>query len=108
MPLVSSDKVDAVMVGAVSKYSDRYMDRYGKIQKSIASGLEFTAFLVDPLSREVLWGARFVGSQRPGLQNFGQHGGRWLNKKDFTRSVMKFVLKEFRTRSNNILEESEQ
>ena len=108
VPLVSSDKVDAVMVGAVSKYSDRYMDRYGKIQKSIASGLEFTAFLVDPLSREVLWGARFVGSQRPGLQNFGQHGGRWLNKKDFTRSVMKFVLKEFRTRSNNILEEPEQ
>jgi hypothetical protein len=108
VPLVSSDKVDAVMVGAVSKYSDRYMDRYGKIQKSIASGLEFTAFLVDPRSREVLWGARFVGRQRPGVQNFSQHGGRWLNKKDFTRSAMKFVLKEFRNRSHNTLEKLEQ
>jgi hypothetical protein len=105
LPLVAGDKVDAVMVGAVSKYTDKYVDRYGKIRKSIASGLEFAAFLVDPRTREVLWGARFVGHQRPGIQNFGQHGGRWLNKKDFTRSAMKFVLKEFRDQSNNILEE---
>ena len=107
-PLVFSDKVDAVMVGAVSRYTDRYMDRNGKIQKSIASGLEFTAFLMDPRTREVLWGARFVGRQRPGVQNFSQHGGRWLNKKDFTRSAMKFVLKEFRNRSHNTLEKLEQ
>ncbi len=100
-PLVAGDRVDAVMVGAVSKYTDRYVDRYGKIQKSIASGLEFTAFLVDPRTREVIWGARFVGRQRPGVQNFGQHGGRWLNKEDFTRSAMKFVLKEFRNLPNN-------
>ncbi len=97
-PLVSGDRVDAVMIGAVSKYTDRYVDRYGKIQKSIASGLEFTAFLVDPRTREVIWGARFVGRQRPGVQNLGQHKGRWLSKEDFTRSAMKFVLKEFRNR----------
>jgi hypothetical protein len=86
------------MVGAVTKFTDRYIDRQGRVQKSIASGLEFTAFLVDPRTREVLWGARFVGSQRPGIQNFDQHKGRWLSKKDFTRSAMKFVLKEFRNR----------
>jgi hypothetical protein len=63
---------------------------------------------MDPRTREVLWGARFVGRQRPGVQNFSQHGGRWLNKKDFTRSAMKFVLKEFRNRSHNTLEKLEQ
>lgn len=98
VPLVSWDKVDAVMIGAVSKYTNMYVDRYGKIQKSIASGLEFTAFLVDPQTWEVIWGARFVGRQRVGVQNLGQHKGRWLNKEDFTRSAMKFVLKEFRNR----------
>jgi len=97
-PLVMGDRVDAVMVGAVSKFTDKYVDRYGKIQKSIASGLEFTAFLLDPQTREVIWGARFVGRQRPGLQNMTQHKGRWLSKADFTRSAMKFVLKEFRNR----------
>ncbi len=98
VPLVVGDRVDAVMVGAVSKFTDQYIDRYGKIKKSIASGLEFTTFLVDPRTREVIWGARFVGRQRPGVQNFNQHKGRWLNKKDFTRSAMKSVLKEFRNR----------
>jgi hypothetical protein len=98
MPLVAGDRVDAVMVGAVTKFTDEYIDRYGKVQKSIASGLEFTAFLVDPRTREVIWGARFVGRQRSGIQHFDQHKGRWLNKKDFTRSAMKFVLKEFRNR----------
>lgn len=107
-PLVSGDRVDAVMVGAVSKYTDRYVDRNGKIQRSIASGLEFTAFLVDPRTREVIWGARFVGRQRPGVQNFGQHGGRWLSKEDFTRSAMKFVLKEFRNLPHNNFEKSGQ
>ncbi len=98
MPLVAGDRVDAVMVGAVTKFTDEYIDRYGKVQKSIASGLEFTAFLVDPRTREVIWGARFVGRQRSGIQHFDQHKGRWLNKKDFARSAMKFVLKEFRNR----------
>jgi hypothetical protein len=96
--LVTGDKVDAVMIGAVTKFTDRYIDRSGKMQKSIASGLEFTAFLVDPRTQEVIWGARFVGRQRPGIQHFNQHKGRWLNKKDFTRSAMKYVLKEFRNR----------
>ena len=96
--LVSSDAVDAIMVGAVAKYSNQYRDRRGKIQKSLASGLEFTAFLVNPRTQEVIWGARFVGSQKAGLQNFNSDKGVWLNKEGFTRAAMKYVLKEFPNR----------
>jgi hypothetical protein len=98
LTLVSTDAVDAVMVGAVTKYSNQYRDRRGKIQKSVASGLEFTAFLVNPRTQEVIWGARFVGSQKSGLQNFNNNKGGWLNKEAFTRAAMKYVLKEFPNR----------
>ncbi len=98
LTLVSTDAVDAVMVGAVTKYSNQYRDRRGKIQKGVASGLEFTAFLVNPRTQEVIWGARFVGSQKSGLQNFKSSKGRWLNKEAFTRAAMKYVLKEFPNR----------
>ena len=96
--LVSTDAVDAILVGAVTKYSNMYRDRRGNIQNGVASGLEFSAFLVDPRTQEVIWGARFVGSQKPGLQNFARNKGTWLNKEGFTRSAMKDVLKEFRNR----------
>lgn len=98
LTLVSTDAVDAVMVGAVTKYSNQYRDRRGKIQRSVASGLEFTAFLVNPQTQEVIWGARFVGSQKSGLQNFSSHKGSWLSKEAFTRAAMKYVLKEFPNR----------
>jgi hypothetical protein len=98
LTLVSTDAVDAVMVGAVTKYSNQYRDRRGKIQRSVASGLEFTAFLVNPRTQEVIWGARFVGSQKPGLQNFNSNKGGWLSKEAFTRVAMKYVLKEFPNR----------
>jgi hypothetical protein len=98
LTLVSTDAVDAVMVGAVTKYSNQYRDRRGKIQISVVSGLEFTAFLVNPRTQEVIWGARLVGSQKPGLQNFNSNKGGWLNKEAFTRSAMKYVLKEFPNR----------
>ena len=96
--LVSTEAVDAVLVGAVTKYSDKYRDRRGNIQKSISSGLEFSAFLVDPRTQEVIWGARFVGSQNPGLRSFNRNNGVWQNKEGFSRQAMKFVLKEFRNR----------
>ena len=98
LTLVSSDAVDAIMVGAVAKYSNQYRDRRGKIQKSLASGLEFTAFLVNPRTQEVIWGARFVGSQKAGLQNLNSDKGGWLDKEGFTRAAMKYVLKEFPNR----------
>ena len=93
--LVSTDTVDAVLVGAVSKYSNKYRDRRGNIKKSIASGLEFSTFLVDPRTQEVIWGARFVGGQKPSLRNFN---GVWHNKEGFSRAAMKYVLKEFPNR----------
>ncbi len=96
--LVSTDAVDAVLVGAVTKYSNQYRDRRGNIRSGIASGLEFSAFLVDPKTQEVIWGARFVGSQKPGLQNFSQNKGTWQSKEGFSRAAMKYVLKEFRNR----------
>ncbi len=96
--LVSTDAVDAVLVGAVTKYSNKYRDRRGKIKSSVVTGLEFSAFLVDPRTQEVIWGARFVGSQKPGLRNFSRNNGVWKNKEGFTRTAMKNVLKEFRNR----------
>lgn len=96
--LVSTDEVDAVLVGAVTKYSNKYRDRRGNIKSGIASGLEFSAFLVDPRTQEVIWGARFVGSQKQGLLNFGRNRGRWQNQEGFSRQAMKNVLKEFRNR----------
>jgi len=96
--LVSTDTVDAVLVGAVSKYSNKYRDRRGNIKKSIASGLEFSAFLVDPKTQEVIWGARFVGSQKPSLQSFSRNNGIWKNKEGLSRTAVKYVLKEFRNR----------
>jgi hypothetical protein len=99
LTLVATDSVDAVMVGAVTKYSSQYRDRRGKIQIGVASGLEFTAFLVNPRTREVIWGARFVGSQKAGLQNFNSNRRGWLSKEAFTRAAMKYVLKELPNRN---------
>jgi hypothetical protein len=95
LTLVSTDAVDAVMVGAVTKYSSQYRDRRGKIQIGVANGLEFAAFLVNPRTQEVIWGARFVGSQKAGLRNFNSNRRGWLSKEAFTRAAMKYVLKEF-------------
>ena len=96
--LVATDAVDAVLVGAVSKFSNKYRDRRGNIKKSIASGLEFSAFLVDPRTQEVIWGARFVGGQKSSLRNFRLNNGVWQNKEGLSRAAMKYVLKEFRNR----------
>jgi len=96
--LISSDAVDVVLVGAVTKYSNKYRDRRGNIKRGVASGLEFSAFLVDPRTQEVIWGARFVGSQKQGLRNSIKNKGIWQNQENFSRHAMKYVLKEFRNR----------
>ena len=96
--LVATDAVDAVLVGAVTKYSNKYRDRRGDIKRGVASGLEFAAFLVDHRTQEVIWGARFVGSQKRGLLNLGRNKGMWQNQENFSRNAMKYVLKEFRNR----------
>lgn len=96
----SNDKVDAVMIGAVTKYMDSYVDRRGEIKKSISSGVEFGAFLINTKTGEVIWGARFVGTQTPSITGFLQGRTHWLNKEEFSRSAMKRVLKAFHEAQN--------
>lgn len=91
----SKDKVDAVLIGAVTKYMDSYIDNRGQIRKSISSGVEFGAFLVSTKTGEVLWGARYVGTQSPSLTEFFQGKTHWLSKEELSRSAMKNVLKAF-------------
>ena len=93
----SNDKVDAVMIGAVTKYINSYQDRNGKIKRSLSSKIEFGSFLVSTLTGDVLWGARFIGSQPTGTLKLGT---KWLNKKQLSRRVMTEVLKSFRQNDN--------
>jgi len=92
-----NNKVDAVMIGAVSKYMDSYQDRNGKIKKSLSSKVEFGSFLVSTRTGDVLWGARFIGSQPTGLLS---SGAKWLSKKQLSKRAMKEVLKSFRVKAN--------
>ena len=96
----SKDKVDAVLIGAVTKYMNSYVDRRGEIKKSISSGVEFGAFLINAKTGEVIWGARFVGTQTPGFTAFLQGRTHWLSKEEFSRSAMKKVLKAFHDTQN--------
>ena len=93
----SNDKVDAVMIGAVTKYINSYQDRNGKIKRSLSSKIEFGSFLVSTRTGDVLWGARFIGSQPTGTLKLGT---KWLNKKQFSKRAMTEVLKSFRQNDN--------
>ena len=63
----SNNKIDAVMIGAVTKYISSYRNRSGKIKKSLSGKVEFGSFLVSTRTGQVLWGSRFVGVQPTGL-----------------------------------------
>ncbi len=92
----SNDKVDAVIIGAVTKYMDTYRNREGATEKSLASGVEFGAFLVNARTGDVIWGARYVGSQPTGLTRFLlESGPKWMSKKQLSQAAMKNVLKVF-------------
>ena len=92
-----NNKVDAVMIGAVSKYMNSYQDRNGKIEKSLSGKVEFGSFLVSTRTGDVLWGARFIGAQPTGLLS---SGAKWLSKKQLSKRAMKEVLKSFRENAN--------
>ncbi|MFQ5716584.1 MAG: hypothetical protein ACE5GQ_05730 [Nitrospinales bacterium] len=91
----SSQGADAIMMGAVTKYRDTYIDTRGQRQKSIAAGLEFGAFLISVKTGKVIWGARYVATQTPRITEFFRSNGQWLNKREFSRTAMKNVLKVF-------------
>jgi len=96
----SKEKVDAVLIGAVTRFTDSYVDRRGEIKKSISSGVEFGAFLINAKTGAVIWGARYVGSQSPGIRSFLQGKTHWLSKEELSRSAMKKVLKAFHNAQN--------
>ncbi|MBT6600864.1 MAG: hypothetical protein HOB32_04255 [Nitrospina sp.] len=95
----SNNKVDAVMIGAVTKYIGSYRNRNGKIKKSFSSKVEFGSFLVSTRSGQVIWGSRFIGAQPIGLVS---SGSKWLSKKQLSQRAIKKVLKAFRQNKNNL------
>ena len=95
----SNNKVDAVMIGAVTKYISSYRNRSGEIKKSLSSKVEFGSFLVSTRTGQVLWGSRFVGVQPTGLIS---SSSKWLSKTQLSQRAMKEVLKAFRKNSNGL------
>ena len=92
----TNKKMDAVMIGAVTKYMDSHRTRSGNIEKSLSSTIEFGAFLISTYTGEVIWGARFIGSQPTGLSSFLLNSGpSWLSKERLSQLAMKNVLKAF-------------
>ena len=84
------------MIGAVTKYMDSYRTKNGNIEKSLSSSIEFGAFLVSTLTGDVIWGARFIGSQPTGVSRFFLNSGpTWLSKEQLSQVAMKSVLKAF-------------
>jgi hypothetical protein len=99
----SSEKVDAVIIGAVTKYMDTYRNREGAVKKSLAGGVEFGAFLVSTRTGDVIWGARYVGSQPTGLTHFLlESGPKWMSKKQLSQIAMKNLLKAFHKDRNPV------
>ena len=94
----SNSEIDAVMIGAVTKYMSSYQARNGQIKNSLSSSIEFGSFLVSTRTGRVLWGARFVGAQPTGLL---QSGPKWLSKEQLSRRAMKKVLKAFHENSKD-------
>ncbi len=96
----SEDQMDAVMIGAVTKYVSEYKDRRGEMQKSMSPGIEFGAFLVSTKTGKILWGSRYVGSQSYGLPSFFKpkhRSYRWMDKEEVSRIAMKKVVETLKT-----------
>lgn len=96
----SNKKVDAVLIGAVTRYMDSHVNRRGEIKKSISSGVEFGAYLINAKTGDVIWGARFVGTQTPNIRGLLEGKTHWLSKEELSRSAMKKVLKAFHNTKN--------
>jgi hypothetical protein len=95
----SNTEIDAIIIGAVSKYPNSYQTQNGEIKSSLGSSIEFGSFLISTRTGEVLWGARFVGSQPTGLLNAR---GKWLSEEQLSQAAMKKILKAFHGNSKRI------
>lgn len=95
LPFTDKD-MDGVLVGAVTKFIDSYTNEHGETEKSIASGVEFGAYLISTKTGNVVWGARYISSQPVNLINTLTGENRvWLDKEELSRKGMKKVLKVF-------------
>ena len=95
----SNNEIDAVIIGAVSKYTNSYQNQNGEIKSSLGSSIEFGSFLISTRTGKVLWGARFVGSQPTGLLNAR---GKWLSEEQLSQEAMKKILKAFHVNNKRI------
>jgi len=95
----SNNEIDAVIIGAVSKYTNSYQNQNGEIKSSLGSSIEFGSFLISTRTGKVLWGARFVGSQPTGLLNTR---GKWLSEEQLSQEAMKKILKAFHVNNKRI------
>lgn len=89
------DKMDAVLIGAVTRFSNEYRDRAGKKQESLSASVEFGAFLISTETGEVIWAARFVGSQQPTLTNLLKGKVGWMTKQELSQEAVKKVFQAF-------------
>lgn len=90
----SSDKLDAVIIGAVTQYTDHYKNRQGESAKSLTAGVEFGAYLISTKTGEAIWGARFVGTQHPSLANLIKGRFQALNKQELSRWAVKQIVRD--------------
>jgi len=95
------DKVDAVMIGAVTRFTNKYRNRRGEVSESLSAGVEFGAYLISTETGETLWGARFMGSQSPSINNLFNGRYSWLEKQELSRKAIKQIVKDFNQISQN-------
>jgi len=93
-----AQQADAVLIGAVTKYSDTSINQQGQREPGFASVLEFGAYLVQPKTGKVIWGARYVN------KNGGASSG-WvrfktdLSKEEHSRVAIKTLRKALKPKS---------
>ena len=83
------------MIGAVTRFTNKYKDRHGKIRESASARVEFGAYLISTQTGQAVWGARFVGSQKPSWANLLNGKYFWMNKKELSKYAVKTILKDF-------------
>lgn len=98
----AGDKMDAVLIGAVTRFSNQYTDRHGKKRESLSASVEFGAFLISTETGEVIWAARFVGSQQPTLKNLFKGQVRWMSKQELSQQAITKVFQVFKETQKRI------
>ncbi len=92
-------EIDAYMFGAVTRFSNKYINRHGELTESLGSSVEFGAFLIildRPAKKcKYIWGARYTGSQTPSIKNIFGGRYRWLEKEELSRKAIKKIVKDF-------------